>query len=187
MSRRRAVEERSFIKFDCWSASQIALLEKAFPDVKWIFMYREPLEVIVSNQRLIGMQMIPGKIPGIFPDKTLDEILRLPEAERLARTIGAFYRSGLEHASRANCRLVEYRQLPEIAMTLFQEHFGLELTTTEVKRMSDASRRDAKVPSAEFKPDSASKQRDASPEIRAATDEFVQPFYFELERLRGTE
>ena len=60
-------EEHFFVKFDSWSVLDLPLIERAFPDTKWIFMYRNPVEVIVSNLREPGIQMIPGAIEAIFP------------------------------------------------------------------------------------------------------------------------
>ena len=53
-------EKYYFIKFDSWSAIDLDLIRRAFPEVPWVFLYRNPVEVIVSHMRLRGAQMIPG-------------------------------------------------------------------------------------------------------------------------------
>ena len=93
--RRFADEEALYIKFDSWSFYDLPLIERAFPGVPWIFMYRDPIEVIVSNLRQPGLQMIPGSIEGIFPGMSLSEILQFSTEERTTRMIGSFLDAAL--------------------------------------------------------------------------------------------
>ena len=46
---RTGEEKNFFIKFDCWDTMELGLIEQAFPDVPWIFLYRNPVEVMVSQ------------------------------------------------------------------------------------------------------------------------------------------
>jgi hypothetical protein len=65
--RRFGEEKRLFVKFDSWHALFLPLIRRAFPDVPWIFVYREPVEVLLSHGRRRGGQMIPGVLePGLF-------------------------------------------------------------------------------------------------------------------------
>ena len=57
--RRRAEEKSLFVKFDSWHALFLPLIQRAFPAVPWIFVYREPVEVLLSHSRQMGGQMIP--------------------------------------------------------------------------------------------------------------------------------
>src|SRR5256885_4930069 len=50
LGQRRNPQERNFvIKLDSWHALLWPLFQRAFPDVPSIFVYREPIEVIVSH------------------------------------------------------------------------------------------------------------------------------------------
>ena len=40
---RHPEESNLFIKFDCWHTLFLPFIERAFPGVPWIFVYREPL------------------------------------------------------------------------------------------------------------------------------------------------
>ena len=48
---RTGLEQRLFIKFDPRNIIDFPLLRLAFPDVPWIFVDRDPVEVMVSNLR----------------------------------------------------------------------------------------------------------------------------------------
>ena len=64
-----------FVKFDSWNTLDLALIRRAFPDVPWIFLYRDPVEVIVSHMRQRGSQMIPGAFEKLMPDVDLNDAL----------------------------------------------------------------------------------------------------------------
>jgi hypothetical protein len=59
----RAGESRLFLKLDCWHVRDLPLFRRAFPDTPWVFLYREPVEVLVSHLRRRGVQMIPELVP----------------------------------------------------------------------------------------------------------------------------
>ena len=59
--------QRLFVKFDSWSVLDLPLVARAFPDVPWVFVYREPVEVLASHARERGSQMVPGMLePGLL-------------------------------------------------------------------------------------------------------------------------
>lgn len=53
-------EQRLFVKLDSWQTVDLPLLRRAFPDTPWIFLYRNPVEVMVSSMKTTGMQIVPG-------------------------------------------------------------------------------------------------------------------------------
>ena len=57
---------RYVIKLDCWHTLALPLFRRAFPDVPWVFLYRDPVEVLVSQMRQRGMQMVPQFLPPSF-------------------------------------------------------------------------------------------------------------------------
>ena len=42
--------QRLFVKFDSWSVLDLPLVARAFPDVPWVFVYRDPVEVLASTR-----------------------------------------------------------------------------------------------------------------------------------------
>jgi hypothetical protein len=181
--RRFPAEENFFVKFDCWSAFDLALIERAFPGVPWVFIYRRPVEVIVSHLRQPGAQMIPGAIESIFPGLGLEEILRFSHEERFARTVAAFFRAGLAHAASPRGRFIDYDRLPAAVTGEIVDHFGLSFSAEELEKMEAATKFHAKNPRLEFAPDTEKKRKEASAEVVRAAADFVDPLYEEMKKL----
>lgn len=185
LSQKRFPNEENFIvKFDSWSVLSLALIEKAFPDVPWIFMYRNPVEVIVSNLRQPGAQMIPGAIAEIFPNLNLFEILQFPIEERFARTIAAFSKTALENTASKNGKLINYNQLPKAVTDEIYRHFNLLFDEEEIALMHQKANFNAKSPQEKFNPDSAAKRTEANENAVKFADELVIPLYEKLENIR---
>lgn len=177
-------EENLFVKFDSWSVLDLSLIEKAFPEVPWIFMYRNPVEVIVSNIRQPGAQMIPAAIEKIFPNLNLYEILQFSTEERFARTIAAFCEAALENGVGTHGKFINYTQLPETVTGGINEHFGAAFSDEEIEKMKAASKFHAKTPRQEFTPDGEEKRKEANEKVIYFAEKFVQPPYEELEKIR---
>src|SRR5262249_16445517 len=63
LGRRRSGAERHYvIKLDGWHALAFPLFRRAFPQVPWVFLYRDPVEVLVSQMRERGLQLIPSAL-----------------------------------------------------------------------------------------------------------------------------
>ena len=106
---------------------ELPLFQRAFPDVPWIFLYRDPVEVLVSQLRMPGMQMIPGMLaPSLFaiePTETASQSRGLSRAH--ARPI---LRTGYAaHPAMATRLLINYRQLPQALWTTILPHFGVAM------------------------------------------------------------
>ena len=70
---RRGDEQAYVLKLDAWSACSLGIVRRAFPDVPWVFLYREPVQVLASHFRRCGAHMVPGAIDpelfGLPPDR----------------------------------------------------------------------------------------------------------------------
>jgi hypothetical protein len=185
LGRRRWPEERRyFIKFDSWNTLDLAAIKDAFPDVPWIFLYRDPVEVIVSQMRQRGSHMVPGTIEGILPDVTPDEIRRMQPEEYCARVLGRVCAVALEHAGDDRALLVNYDELPGAVTSKIARHFDLDLTRDELDQMQHAAEFNSKTPQMYFEPDSLRKRSEATASILRAEDSWVRPVYDRLEHVR---
>ena len=184
--KRNEAETNLYIKFDSWNAVDLALIRRAFPEVPWIFLYRNPVEIIVSQMRQRGAQMIPGLVGNLLPEPDLEESLRIPAEEYCARVLAMVCRSVLEPLKNGAGLPVNYEQLPAAALDLIPAHFGVRLTAPEIEKMSAATEFNAKNPRLNFTGDSDAKRKEASAEALAAAKKFVDPFYEEFEIIRKT-
>ncbi len=182
---RRQLEEKNlFIKFDSWHTPFLPVIQRAFPGVPWIFVYREPLEVMVSQTRRRGGHMIPGVLePQLFgwePAMTA----RMPLLEYGARALAAICGAARTHLEGGNGKLINYRQLPDSIWPALMEHWNLKFSDGDTARMMAAARMDARNPLLPFEPDGHAKNALATPELRALTHQWLDGIYRQLESWR---
>jgi hypothetical protein len=184
--RRNPGESRLFVKFDCWHTQAIPLIRRAFPDVPWIFVYREPVEVIVSHLRTVAIQMMPGIRPPAWFKLDLAEALAMPREEYIARVLAAICGSAVEHSELGAGLFVSYRELPEASWLAISEHFGVRWSLDEVAVMKEAAQRDTKNPGQPFRDDTSAKQSSADDEVRRLADAWLTPLYHRMDAIRPT-
>lgn len=174
--------EHLFIKLDSWHTRALPLLRRAFPDTPWIFLYRDPVEVLVSQMRLRGAQTVPGIVPLEWFGLTAQDAY-LPERSFIARVLERTCSAVIEHGQ-AGGMLVNYAELPDAFFERILPHFGMALDAPALEAMRIAAARYSKSPDTGFQADGAAKQREADPELRAAAADYVAPVFAELEALR---
>ncbi len=159
------------------------LFRRAFPTVPWVFLYRDPVEVLVSQLRMPGTQMIPG---GFGPNLYGIERSYGPGTaeDYYAQVLAKVTEPAVAHYSAGGSLLVNYRQLPDALFTVILPHFGVQCGEADRAAMTEAARYDAKTPGFEFEPDSGAKQRSATPTVRAAAEQWLGELYRRLEVLR---
>lgn len=180
---RDAGERHFFVKFDSWHTLELPLIRQAFPNVPWIFLYRDPLQVLVSHQRQRGGQMVHDLLPPqwLGLDQTSTGGASLDEYS--ARVLNRICEAALSFQD-AGARLVNYRQLPEAMWGEIAGHFGLCLTPDNLDAMRQAAHFDAKNPRLDFVADSLEKERLATAELRRLADLWLMPVYNALEAQR---
>lgn len=177
-------EQRAFVKFDSWNVLDLPLIRRAFPDVPWIFLYRDPVEVLVSHQTMPGMQMIPGAMRpdpfGIPLAVTSTDTL----IEYGAAVLEQICAAALEHVGPQQGVLVNYTELSIAFEATIAPLFGLRPTPAQQEVMRQATAVNAKDPGRPFVPDSGSKQRAAPEQLRRIVERRVGVLYTRLEALR---
>jgi hypothetical protein len=189
---RRPSEEHLVIKMqDATPSNQLPVFRAAFPDTPWIFIYRDPVEVMVSllrkpsgsmgqwfrnraaAARNLGMPMLSRG--DIWPE------------EYLARTLRRFCESAADTANATppgRFLAISYRRLPEAVWESIGPHFGIDFTEKDREAMRAAARFSAKsTETVEFKPDSEGKHKEAGPRVRELAERLVAPMIRRLEAL----
>lgn len=180
--RRRAGDERYFvIKLDCWHTLALSSFTRAFPSVPWVFLYRDPVEVLVSQMRQRGTQMVPQFVPpSLYGIDTFDGV---PDEEYCARVLGKICGAVVDRFSQGGGLAVNYRDLPEALFTRILPHFGVSCSEGDRAAMRLVARQDAKAPSFAFSADSEAKQRAATDRLRALAERHLGDIYRALEAL----
>jgi hypothetical protein len=172
-------ETRYFIKLDCWHALALPLIVEAFPATPWIFLHRNPAEVLVSQARAPGAWTVPGALePEVFGVKPEDT---LPRHRYIARALARICEAAVLHRACGRGLLVNYDQLPEFVCGRLLSHFGMTLRPAEVDRMRLASRVNAKTPQITFSDDRQSKRLAVTPALQTVVDEWLSPVFERLE------
>jgi hypothetical protein len=180
LGRRRSGRERAYVlKLDGWATHDLPLIRRAFPETPWIFLSREPVEVLVSHRRQSGMQMLPAVVAPELFGLDLASAATMPFEDYGARVLGAICRQALAHRDE-RALFLDYRELPAAVFDRVIAWFGVACTDADRVAMEAATRRDAKVPSRMFVDDTRAKAEAATRELRAAVDRWARPAYEEL-------
>lgn len=187
LAQRRTGQERHlFIKFACCSVSQIERIRRLWPNVPCVFLYRDPVETIVSN-----MQNRPAWL--LDRDRrVLASIIRcapctianLSAEELCARSIASFY-STAHAVANDHTLLLNYSQLSLAEISNALQFFGVSLAATEMETIARQSQTYSKATEARaFAADSEAKQHAASVLIRQAAEKWAAEPYQLLEQKR---
>ena len=165
------------LKLDAWAACDLDVVRLAFPHTPWIFLHRDPIEVLASHLRQRGAHMVPGALaPELFGLDRASLAAMQPE-EYMARVFAAICRGALAHRDEHSL-FVDYRALPG-AMDEILDWFGLDANDAERERMNAVTHLNAKNPQLPFTRDPTAVS-DLSPALHAAVDRWARPVYEEV-------
>jgi hypothetical protein len=156
------------------------MLRAAFPDTPWIFLYRDPREVLMSHERMPGMQALPGPEAALVG---VDEPGALPGLDFTARVLAAACHRAADHAGIGGGLFVDYAELPEAFHARILPHFGIDPAPAERAAIASALSRDAKQPFKRFDPHERAPRQSASPAVIAACDRHLAAAVARLSRL----
>jgi hypothetical protein len=185
--KRAGAEDRLFVKFDCWNIAELPIIRQAFPATPWIFLYRDPIEVLASQLTQPAGWTFPGMLHPAVLGMQLDEVAEAPHDEYAARALGRICRFALHHHAREGGLLVNYSQLPEFVVEDLPAFFGASYDRRELDLMREAARFNAKTPSLAFEADSAEKRERASGRMRELAERWIMPLYERLEAERTSD
>lgn len=140
-----------FVKFDAWNTLELPLIRRAYPSVPWIFVCREPLEVLRSHAKIPGSHMVQGVIePETYGWRQPVPIAT--QTEYGAAVLLAICNAALSAMQGVGGgRVVDYGRLPAAMWTDLPHLFGIVPSEEETGRMKHASQYDAKHPSEHFR------------------------------------
>jgi hypothetical protein len=177
-------DRRIFIKFSCCSVSQLERIRRIWPRVGWVFLYRDPVEIIVSNVAnppawlLDEDHRVLAHITGTSPAQVAEMSLE----ELCARSIGSFFNTAHTLAN-DNSLLLNYNQLSLPAISSILNFFNVRPSPEELEKIASGSRIYAKEVSGtrEFVSDAAAKQRFATDYVREVAERWARQPYALLE------
>jgi hypothetical protein len=138
-----------FIKFDAWHTHKLGEVRAAFPETPWVFVHRDIEEVLASQRRSPGQHALPGAMDPAALQMTMAEVTGLARDEWTEVVLKKIMASAERHRDAA-ALWVDYRELPDAVWGPVARHFGIELTATQIERMRETARFDAKAPGQVF-------------------------------------
>jgi hypothetical protein len=158
----------------------IPLLRELFPKTPWVFLYRDPVEVLVSQVRMPSPEVLMRLHPSETAKGTGNEH---DNARQMAMPIAGFVDAALTAFSAGGGIAIDYRALPDAVETAILPHFGIAPGHDARRSMALAAALDVKRAGQRFEPDSAAKQAEASEGLRAIAEEFIGPAVRRLQAL----
>jgi hypothetical protein len=170
------------VKLDSWHTLALPLFRLAFPDTPWVFLYRDPVEILVSHARMAGAQTVPGAMP--FDPYGIENGAEMHPDLYAARALGRTAEAVIEHIGLGGGLLVNYTELPEAMEAQILPHFDMIPDEQAKAALATAAGRDAKAPTERFARDSDAKQQEAKEGLRALAALHMDGPYRRLEELR---
>jgi hypothetical protein len=175
----RCRERNFFIRMVSSHSLALPLFRRAFPSVPWIFLYRDPVEVLVSHLHSPSMTTPAGNLAGLGGKNRMGV-----SPESIARDLAKICTSAARRYREGGGLLVNYRELPDALWSRILPHFGVSCDKSDRAAMAAVARYDAKAPSFVFAPDVEGKQQAATASIRAVASKHLGEVYRRLEALR---
>lgn len=172
---------RYVIKTDSWHSLALPLFRAAFPNTPWLFLFRNPIEVLASQARSRGWQTVPGMLPDqLF---AIPDALGMPPGEYIARVLARVNQAAADHADIGGGLFVDYAELPEAFDRRILPHFAIEANPEARAAMRATTARNAKTPGMPFEPDSRRKREEAGTELRRVAAAHLDPLHARLSLL----
>lgn len=178
--RRTGAEKHLFIKFACSSFSQIDRIRRIWPNVPWLFLYRNPTEIIVSNINDVPPWLIDPdrRVLASIISASPDAVAEMSLEELCARTVGSLYTTANRLANTGGM-LLNYSQLSVPVITGVLSFFNVHPSVEELEMIAGRSGIYSKEISGtrQFGDDSETKQKQASRLVREMAETWaIEPY-----------
>ena len=183
---RFGIENNLYIKLDSWHIMRYDFINTAFPRTPKVFLYRNPLEVILSHTVSRGGQMVPGNLK-------MDDFIYKPfewkvyELQKYSVfVLYNFLKAGIEVVKREEGKLMllNYSQLPAAVWEQFYKFTGIGYNEEQISIMKASAKAHSKNKNVEYKGDSYPDENELGEEILELINRYLVPLYIELEELR---
>lgn len=175
----------SFIKYANWNVGAWRFIRAAFPGTPELFVYRDPLEVLVSCAKGHMGFVSDRRQPFLTwaTGLTAEQTHACSDLDLERRIVVQCFTAGRE-ACAAGMRCVEYPHITAANLPALLDFFGVSAPADELALMQSQFAFYSKggKPAQPFTPDAADKRRTASPEVRAAAAGELAELYEELRR-----
>lgn len=195
MGRTNDVKEQNlFFKIQSVGTKFSSIAQEAFPEVPWIFVYRDPVQVMMSHLKygpeqancVRQLSVAPAMLKSIKKEKGLDDHSRLTPEQQCALHLSTLCEAAVLslQSSPVIGKAVNYNDLPQALYSIIPNHFGVPLSSEDKGRIKEISGTYSKGKGnkRDWKEDSSQKEKEASEEVKSAADLFLSSSLGELEK-----
>lgn len=196
----RAEEKELFFKIQSIGSRYLTVFLEAFPETPWIYVYREPVQIMMSQlaqgeSRANCVRQLRD-VPQHRVDKLIEdgkELESLSPVDKCALHLSLLCESAVRAIFDAGmiARPVNYENLiQKLVDHIIPDHFGVLMTEEGKNNIIEIGSRYSKGrggKNREWKEDSHQKEMRASPEIRMAANYFLKEWYDTLEEQSQSE
>jgi hypothetical protein len=196
MSRTRDLREQHvFFKIQSLGTRNLPVFQAAFPDTPWIFVYRDPVQVMMSQLKG-GSKYANCVRPRHLKNVLVSDLVRrhgrrvseLSDEEYCAAHLATLTEAAVDalQTKPRRGRPVNYESLPDsLYQDILPNHFGIPLSSEEIdniRRISSVYSKGVGGRQGEFKSDSVKKEKLASQQVRDASKLFLDESYQTLQQ-----
>ena len=185
LARDLAAGSRYFVKFACTSMLQVTALRRSWPNVPFLILFRDPIEVTVSNLRnrpeWMSVEANPAAAASIA-GVNVNQLSVMTGEEFCARALGRYYAAAENFAGDRRTILVNYHDLSVETLMRILGSFGVVPSAHETTAIERSLLSHSKDPTRFFRPDSADKKAEASAEVIEAVGKWALAAYESLIR-----
>jgi hypothetical protein len=178
-------ERRYVMKLSSWNIRRLSLFRRAFPEVPWVWVYRQPVEVMASilagAPGWMQLQRFPHRAEHLFG---LDpfETATMGREEFCARVLASMCEAALGGDGKA--LFVEYQEMPAAIWTRVAPFLGLPLSEADIARMGEEGKFYAKDPVKRPFADDIRQKREVPGLVRELAARILDPLYVQLQTRR---
>jgi hypothetical protein len=169
---------RWFVKLSTWPTLALPLFRRAFPDVPWLFLHRDPAEVLASQMITRAPELVPGFTPSSLFG--IENGAALPDEIYCAMALAKVCTAAL--ASQGGL-VVDHAALPDAFFDTILPHFGVGAEEARRGPMLEIARWHAKYPDRPYLPGTPA----IDPAVRAAADAHLGPLHARLKAVQGAQ
>ncbi|WP_337967019.1 sulfotransferase family protein [uncultured Flavobacterium sp.] len=156
LGQKRFPEQKNLIlKLDAWHIFNADYLRSIFSETPFALLYRKPIEVLKSHQKMIGMHMVPNLLPpGVF-GITSKEINEISFQQYGALVLEKYFQGFVDfYETDQNVTLLDYNDGMRNVIEKFVSFINVDYSVEELEKMYERLKKHSKNEDAVFEGDS---------------------------------
>lgn len=180
--KREPSDKHNVMKFPSYLTVFAEYIFESFPDVPAVFLYRDPVEVLVSNLKdpsqawFYSRKILKSNSAEIIEENSVLENCAIA----LKRTCEGF----INHMNPDHCIVANYNQISVPLLQRILDLFNMPYDSSLLDRMSQEANFYSKRRDLVFRDDSDDKQKEASKKLKQVAKKHLFPIHEKLETLK---